>query len=261
MVKLSNIKNTQSQEFKHNKISELKSQNKSHIYNNNTLKHINKINDSNIPDDKNDSMLPVHHNHSSLKNEMNRMNKSLNLNSSVSTISTGTIKGGMNIKNDSLKQNIKYKYNDYENSSIPFQSLTRSHNMGESINSENKNYDSQNNENIINSNPIKIRSRKVSINREGSKNINTSSIGDIIELPEYLKKPLVFNVKKQKLIQKQDDSDILSLFPEPKKKRLKKIFDVVQNFVNQSIDNAKTPNDHSESNEIFPIPPIHISDI
>jgi len=271
IVKLSNIKNTQSQEFKHTKLSDLKSQNKLYIYNNGMMKHMNKMNESNISNDKNDVTSPIHHGHGIIKNEMNRMNKSLNLsssslnnnsnniNSSVSTISSGSVNGGMNIKNDLSKQNNKYKSNDYENSSIPSQSITKSHNNGESVNFENKNYDSQDNENSTNNNSIKIRSRKVSINRERSRDTFTPQVEDTIELPEYLTKPLIFNIKKQKLIQQQDDTDILSLFPEPKKKRLKKTFDAVQNFVNQSIDNAKISNNNN--NEIFPIPPIYISDV
>jgi len=55
----------------------------------------------------------------------------------------------------------------------------------------------------------------------------------------------------------EDESDILSIFPEPKKKRLKKTLDTIQNFVNQSLDKEKSLNNQN----IFPLPPIQISDI
>jgi len=244
IVKLSNIKNTQSQEFKHNKLSDLKNQNKSHLYNNGMIKHANKSNEFTALPEKNDTSSQSHHIHGT-KNETSRMNKNMSSSSLNNTNNSGS---GSNNNASRFK-------NDPDNSSIPLQNNTKSHNISESVTFENKNYDSQD-ENQSSSNTIKIRSRRVSVNREKSKDMYVASESDdSFPLPEFLTKPLIFSVKKQKL--QQDESEILTIFPEPKKKRLKKTLDAVQNFVNKSINNTKS----TKNNEIYPIPPIQITDV
>jgi len=256
VVRLSNIKNTQSQEFKHNKLSELKNSNKQYISNNGVMKYKN--NDSSINTDKGDSITTI--NHGNIKNEINRMNKTNNISSSINnnvinTTSSSVISSGsINNKNDLSKQNIKYKIKDYDGNSVSIPHSVKSHSINELYDS--KNNESQD-ENPSVSNSIKIRSRKASINREKNRDPYPIKEDDTIILPEYLTKPLIFNVKKQKLQHQEDESDILSIFPEPKKKRLKKTLDTIQNFVNQSLDKEKSLNNQN----IFPLPPIQISDI
>jgi len=256
VVRLSNIKNTQSQEFKHNKLSELKNSNKQYISNNGVMKYKN--NDSSINTDKGDSITTI--NHGNIKNEINRMNKTNNISSSINnnvinTTSSSVISSGsINNKNDLSKQNIKYKIKDYDGNSVSIPHSVKSHSINELYDS--KNNESQD-ENPSVSNSIKIRSRKASINREKNRDPYPIKEDDTIILPEYLTKPLIFNVKKQKLQHQEDESDILSIFPEPKKKRLKKTLDTIQNFVNQSLDKEKSLNNQN----IFPLPPIQITDI
>jgi len=258
VVRLSNIKNTQSQEFKHNKLSDLK--NKQYISNNGLMKHSNKNNDSSVTADKGDSNSSIHH-HGNIKNEINRLSKSNSISSNInnnaingtsSVISSGSI----NNRNELSKQSVKYKNIDHDNNSISTPHPVKSHSISETLLHDSKSYDSQD-ENPSTSS-IKIRSRKVSTNREKSRDSYPIKEDDTIILPEYLTKPLIFNIKKQKLQQQQEDdeSDILSIFPEPKKKRLKKTLDAVQNFVNQSINKEKSSNNQN----IFPLPPIQITD-
>ena len=248
MIKLSNIKNTQPPEFKHNKLNDLKNQ-KPYIYNNGLIKHMSKSNESSIISEKNDTN-SIHHNHLN-KNEMNRMNKSLN--SSSSSLSNGNNNNnGNNInnlnnsngntvhnnnKNELTKSNSyimkstnKYKNMDYDgNPKIPL-NIKKSHSTSESIN-----YDSQDDNPSSSSSGIVMRPRRVSINnkeknreisRESSRDISRASSremnremnkemnkemskelngernsvkeNDTLELPEYLTKPLIYNIKKQK---------------------------------------------------------------
>jgi hypothetical protein len=296
LVKLSNIKNTQTQEFKHNKLNEMKNQ-KQHTYNNGLMKHINKPNDSVISSDKNDTNL-IHHNHP-IKNEMNRINKSYNTTSS--TLTNGNVNnnnnnnninnfdnsnGNVNYnngKNDLLKSNSsmmktsnKYKNMEYDNNStIPLNTM-KSHSSSETINYDIKDDNSSSSSGIV------MRPRRVSINnkeknrkenQEINKEINKETTKEITKemnkhmnreingetclinendeviLPGFLTKPIIF--KKQKL---QDDPEALSIFPELRKKRLKRTFDEVNNLINQSVDTINS----SKNKNIFPIPPIHI---
>ena len=200
VVRLSNIKNTQSQEFKHNKLLDLK--NKQYISNNGLIKHLNKNNDSSVTTDKGDSNSSIHHGHGNIKNEINRMSKSNSISSNINNnVINGTSSvissGSINNRSELSKQSVKYKNIDHDNNSISTTHPVKSHSVSETLLHDSKSYDNQD-ESPSNSSSIKIRSRKVSINREKSRDSYPIKEDDTIILPEYLTKPLIFNIKKQK---------------------------------------------------------------